>query len=254
MNSSRETALYGEGKFSTPLQRFAERRAMSLFVVLLVVVLFLSDLPHRYKDAQPLIFSVVVGVLLIVGSIAAPGTVKSRRVLLALAIPTIAFRWLSIIFPDEGFLTLDLALTLLLLFLMARMLLARVFDAGRVTKVKIEGAIALYLLIGAVWSRLYILIALHYPDAFQFAVPPATPFELNQSLIYFSFASLTTVGYGDISPVLPLRGVLPYSNQPSACSFRASLLQGWFRCRYCMRLRVSATSRSTYSFFHVEKG
>jgi hypothetical protein len=68
------------------------------------------------------------------------------------------------------------------------------------------GAVAAYLLIGMIWSVAYYLIALWIPGAFSIQEPTATGGrELLQSqLFYFSFVTLTTIGYGDIAAVHPI--------------------------------------------------
>ncbi len=64
---------------------------------------------------------------------------------------------------------------------------------------RIIGGICGYFLIGLLWSRFFVAIQLRDGDAFteQGAVA-----ALNEAdLVYFSFASLTTLGYGDIAPL-----------------------------------------------------
>jgi hypothetical protein len=62
--------------------------------------------------------------------------------------------------------------------------------------------------VGVVWGDLFILLQSWQPDAFQ--VPAkwteGTGRSLESSLTYFSFATLTTVGYGDIHPNDPAAG------------------------------------------------
>ena len=61
------------------------------------------------------------------------------------------------------------------------------------------GSIVLYLLLGLIWAILYLLILLFYPDAFNGL--QAVPWQENFSRVtYYSFVTLTTLGYGDISP------------------------------------------------------
>ena len=65
---------------------------------------------------------------------------------------------------------------------------------------RVQGAVAAYLLLGLVWGYAYQLVAALAPGAFANAV--ATPGQ-DHNLIYFSFVTLTTVGYGDVTPVHP---------------------------------------------------
>jgi voltage-gated potassium channel len=63
------------------------------------------------------------------------------------------------------------------------------------------GAVCTYLFIGLTWSYTYLLIELLAPTSFNYV----TQFDLlgSKSLefMYYSFVTLTTLGYGDISPV-----------------------------------------------------
>jgi len=77
-----------------------------------------------------------------------------------------------------------------------------VFASGRVTYHRIVGAILLYLTIAATFVALFALVGLLVPNAFSglsFEDSPA----LSSKLIYFSFVTLTSTGYGDIVPIHP---------------------------------------------------
>jgi Ion channel len=78
-----------------------------------------------------------------------------------------------------------------------------VFGPGRVTYHRIMGAILLYLVIGATFVAFYTFVGLIVPDAFA-GVPMEDSPALVSNLIYFSFVTLTSTGYGDIVPVHPI--------------------------------------------------
>jgi Ion channel len=69
-----------------------------------------------------------------------------------------------------------------------------------VTFDRILGAIALYVLIGVVWAEAYQLVSIRVPDAYA-GIAGGSGSPDRASWIYFSFVTLTTVGYGDITPV-----------------------------------------------------
>jgi len=79
----------------------------------------------------------------------------------------------------------------------AGVLLSQIFLPGRVTHLRLQGAIAVYLLFGVAWAHAYHIAALLAPGSF------AGPVEIGNvsSWAYYSFVTLTTVGYGDITPV-----------------------------------------------------
>lgn len=78
-----------------------------------------------------------------------------------------------------------------------------VFGPGRINYHRIIGAILLYLLIAMAFASLYLLIGLRVPNAFANLTFEDSP-ALTSALIYFSCVTLTTVGYGDITPIYPL--------------------------------------------------
>src|SRR5450631_144761 len=78
-----------------------------------------------------------------------------------------------------------------------------VFARGRVTFHRIIGAVLLYLNIGITFMALFCFVALMEPNAFSGLGPLKDDLAVASNLIYFSFVTLTSVGYGDIAPVHP---------------------------------------------------
>ena len=78
-----------------------------------------------------------------------------------------------------------------------------VFRPGKVTFHRIVGGVLLYLTIGLTFVALFGVVALNVPDALKGLDAQHGNFAIAGNLIYFSFVTLTTVGYGDIVPVHP---------------------------------------------------
>jgi hypothetical protein len=78
-----------------------------------------------------------------------------------------------------------------------------VFGPGRVTFHRVVGAVLLYLIIGLIFVALYGFAALQAPEAFTNLPALHGDFAVAGNLIYFSFVTLTTTGYGDIAPLHP---------------------------------------------------
>ena len=81
----------------------------------------------------------------------------------------------------------------------------------RVTLDTIASALATYLLFGLVWALIYVAFEHFDPDAFsglarELETGLGAPGEKSQlkAMLYYSFTTLTTLGYGDIVPVNPL--------------------------------------------------
>jgi hypothetical protein len=53
------------------------------------------------------------------------------------------------------------------------------------------------------WAAAFQLVEQHHAGSFHFVSAPVDIDQLTSSLIYFSFATLTTVGFGDITPLNP---------------------------------------------------
>jgi Ion channel len=106
--------------------------------------------------------------------------------------PSVLMDWLS----TGGRLLAIAALS----FVIARV----VFGRGRVTLHRIQGAVVLYLNFGLFFFDLYQLLAVLTPDAFSGLPPSGTQFNSGADLLYFSFSTLTTSGFGDITPLHPM--------------------------------------------------
>jgi len=78
-----------------------------------------------------------------------------------------------------------------------------VFAPGQVTFHRIIGAVLLYLNIGLIFVALFCFVALLEPHAFTGLGPLQDNLGVAGNLIYFSFVTLTSVGYGDIAPLHP---------------------------------------------------
>jgi Ion channel len=80
--------------------------------------------------------------------------------------------------------------------LLGRIILLRTFEKGPVNTRRVQGAIVVYLLISFIFAMLYHAIYLFAP---AHAFRGLTSFG-RKEFMYFSLTTLTTVGYGDISP------------------------------------------------------
>jgi hypothetical protein len=106
--------------------------------------------------------------------------------------------------PTKGMIVTALLLLVVCLFLISTVILIEVFKPGRVTGEKISAAICVYLLIGFLWALLFTLVFVLDPQSFSIEGATLSHF------IYYSYVTLTTLGYGDIAPLSPVGKSLAY--------------------------------------------
>jgi voltage-gated potassium channel Kch len=78
----------------------------------------------------------------------------------------------------------------------------KVFDTNTSTLHRIRGAIIMYLNMSLLFALIESMVVAYVPGAYSGL--PATPDNTIGTMIYFSMATLTTIGYGDIVPVHPV--------------------------------------------------
>jgi hypothetical protein len=79
-----------------------------------------------------------------------------------------------------------------------------VFRPGPVTAHHIRGAVVLYLNLAGAFAIIYSLILTVSPNAFAGITFGASAADVRARLVYFSLTTLTTTGYGDITPIQPI--------------------------------------------------
>jgi Ion channel len=98
----------------------------------------------------------------------------------------------------------SLAGRLLALSALSVVIARAVFGPGRVTWHRVQGAVVLYMNVALLFFTLYRFLTTLVPNAFNGLPPIGAEHGSGAALLYFSFSTLTTVGYGDITPVYPL--------------------------------------------------
>ena len=104
-----------------------------------------------------------------------------------------------------------LTLTAVLVFLCLACIIAAydVLFGGSIDINRLVGAACIYLLSGGLWGIVYFLLSVVSPGSFV-GIDGATLSEQLNEFIYHSFVTMTTLGYGDVTPVLPVARSLCY--------------------------------------------
>lgn len=178
----------------------------------LTIVLVTMSFAANVIPAQGL-REVVVGIgfsVLVVFAVWSVGR-RQRLVTVGLALPTLASHWTLLLSHSELLRALGFAIVSIFLTFLTMVILLAVFRDETVTADTIVGAVCAYFLLGMTWGTYYALVDLVSPGGFSISeglsnamgsTSPAAPFiPLMQ---YYSFTTLATLGYGDVSPLSPM--------------------------------------------------
>src|SRR5579871_5261971 len=168
------------------------------FLLLSTIVLPVIPLSHLGRLSLSLAFAL----MLVFGAFA---TIRHRAFVffvVGLSICTFVVDLITEIGSSQRLAVSDTALRVATLSIMFSMTLKRTLRPGRIDGYRVIGGIAGYLLIGLMWAFAYQLLLQQSPSALHFEPDVAQSLhEQPNYLIYFSFTTLTTVGFGDIHPV-----------------------------------------------------
>jgi hypothetical protein len=113
-------------------------------------------------------------------------------------------RWVHWVAPTDGLASWAALSSSVAIGLLMFLVLRHVMLPGPITRHRILGAVAVYLLIGFMWAQVYDFLQILIPGGFQLPSRGRGPSAQSWTLLYFSFSTLTTLGYGDVLPVHPV--------------------------------------------------
>jgi voltage-gated potassium channel len=189
------------------------RRHSALLVA--IVAAFLVRPLIGDSGAGPPIFSLAMLLLLLLAlyNINVDELVGEREILLAqrrrrsvlawtLAVPAIAQRFIIPFAPSHSLYLSGSIVWLLLFAYITWNELRAVLKQKEITREVISMSISVYLMFGLTFGLFYIVLHDLQPTAFSFgAAGPVSEQQIIPVLIYFSLTTLSTIGFGDITPI-----------------------------------------------------
>ncbi len=177
----------------------AKNNFLYLFTAL-VLLLFSSaiadDLPEGIGED---IFSVVSVLMLVIGIKSLHLDINIKRIVYSTAVLMGSLMLLWSFYPSKITLLLILLVFLFVFIGAFKLSMKKILFEGEVDANKIIGSLSLYLLIGLIWTIVYMILLIFDPNAFN-GIEATEWRTLFSRVVYYSFVTLTTVGYGDISP------------------------------------------------------
>ena len=199
--------------------------ALTGLLLLLIVDMFV--LPVLGRSIGEVAVNAVFTILLFTGLAAVANRGVAFIVIGILALAAAILRWIAHVPGLPGTPAVAAGAALVVLGLFTLLVLLRTLSPGPITRHRIEGAVAAYLLIAMTFALAFELMELLSPGSLAFA--EGEPEVVERAVGYFSLVTLTTVGYGDVTPVTSLaRRLAMFEGSSDSCTRRSSSA-GWSR-------------------------
>lgn len=178
------------------IQRVPGSRYVTLWIFFaLLMVLF----PFVHGELGAIFFTLLFSLILI-SSVLTVGASKDARIGgLLLLVLAVGFRWAYFFLGGSILNGLAYLFAVLTLTFVSFLLFLALFKTKEVTSETIWQAVSVYILLGLTWASLFGLVETIAPGSFQDSVFPTINMDYT-TLVYFSFVTLATLGYGDILP------------------------------------------------------
>jgi len=179
------------------LARFSPVQLLVALGLLFITSPFVEDLPRG-----DLIEAVLLSLVMVFAVLAVGGQRRTLTVALVLGIPTLAGKWINHFRPDLLPPAYVLVATVCFFGFVVAQLLRFVIRAPRVDAHVLCAGVSGFLMLGLCYAPLYLAVARLNPGAFSLPASAGTAAGLDAfNAFYFSFITLCTVGFGDITPV-----------------------------------------------------
>lgn len=223
---SHQTSHHGSiQRLTEQIQTFAGlgRYSSAGFLVALVVLLVVTPLIETLSQAT-LIESVLLTVVLGSAVFAVGADRRSLALGVLLSLPAVVLKWAEHFFPGAIPSELVPAASMIFVSFVIFRLMRFILRAAEVNTDVLCAGIAAYLTLGLLWGFAYLLVSRAAPSSFSIAGAPGVRILSGFDALYFSYVTLTTVGFGDITPVSPAARMLAALEALSGTIYMAVLV------------------------------
>jgi len=179
---------------------FKSRPFKFRFLTIAMIIWFVLFPFLEGPDFGLVILNVLTSTIVLFGIYAVSQTKRTVSIGLSLGLPWFVLSWIDVLISPLPQIVLLFSNLLLILFLAftAIIILLFILRSTEISGDILFGAVCIYFLIGGTWSTIYMLLEAIQPGSIINNISGV----INLSdLVYFSYITLTTLGYGEIVPV-----------------------------------------------------
>lgn len=166
-----------------------------IYVILAIILVILVNPFIRHTGKIGYFFATILITMIPLASYHALTEERNRSIIILLiAAPFVILDGINMFFINRYLMVVAYSFGTILYFYIAVLLVRNLLSQRVITANLIYCAISIYLLIGIMWADFYVVLEGISPGSFSGTSETA-------DLLYFSFVTLTTVGFGDMAPL-----------------------------------------------------
>lgn len=180
------------------------------FVILLLSLCAAILLPPYFYGAETLkwVWEICISLVMLAALYSTAERQHARIWLVVFLVPAFLTSWLPLFSEARAAVYADNLTTIFYFSLVSYHLGRYILKTAVITSNVIYAALCLYMIAAVIWGAIYNLQYIHHAASFSFSSEALTLLadnpETSSSLFtYFSFVTLTTLGYGDVVPLTP---------------------------------------------------
>ena len=193
------------------------------FLIVLTVLFIAGPFVENFQSGTA-IDSLLITVVLASGVLAVGARRRTLVLAMLLALPAFLGKWINEYQANAVSPEIILGSGLVYILFVIVNFLRYILLAPRVNSEVLCAGISVYLLLGLIWTLAYIMVARAWPDAFLLTTGAGGRMTDPADAFYFSFVTLSTVGYGDIIPVAKPARILAMTEAMTGTLYMAVLI------------------------------
>jgi len=191
----------GDEKTCLPFSQVCFKERFLSLLIFIIAMLILGPLVEEFVQLS-ILMDILWSAIFVSAIYAVSQKIRHILVAVLLALPMLGSIWTKYFVQHKALLVVgSLCGAAFFLFAIIQMLIF-IYSHKEVTRDLIVGAAVVYLFMALMWTFIFIVVETLHPGSFN--LPEGQGFEATRQFVYYSFVTLTTLGYGDITPISSL--------------------------------------------------